>query len=367
MSAQRPLTKIAKKKQRILTFAQCSFLPTNVSEGQEVRGKELPMRGKKFSAFSFKLYALNSMFFVVIFLLVIPHTINAQFQGDPVVYLDSITEDEEGGKLSFPSFVFAEPAMNEIYVIDGKSRVIIYTSDFFPLFTLSKRNGVDAPLGLTVDAEGNVYVAQSSSKDNPRPRISVFNASLKWERDVYVKGFEGDDSFVPNRLAINKRGDIFLIGSYFPGALIFNNQGKLLDTISPEEEERKAKVSNVTLDKAGRIYIVSEEEGHVYVYDENRKFLFKFGEKGGSTGKLSRPLAVGVDNRNGRMYVVDYMRHTIAAYDKDGKYLFEFGGLGWGEGWFQYPRDVAVDSAGRIFVADTFNNRIQVFQPKESQ
>jgi DNA-binding beta-propeller fold protein YncE len=137
-----------------------------------------------------------------------------------------------------------------------------------------------------------------------------------------------------------------------------------LDIISPEEEGKKAKLTSVTLDKAGRIYLLSEEEGRVYVYDENRNFLFKFGEKGGSSGKLSRPKAIGIDNRNGRMYVVDYMRHTINVYDKDGKYLFEFGGLGWGEGWFQFPIDLTVDPTGRILIADLFNHRIQVFQPK---
>ena len=307
---------------------------------------------------------LCSLLLALCSLLYIPYKSNAQ-QSSQVSYLDSIIEDEEGANINFPSFVFAEPVMKEVYVIDSKARIIIYTSDFFPLFTLSKRNGVETPQGLTVDTEGNLYVAQGATKENPRPRISVFNACLKWERDIYLKGFEGEDSFVPNRLSIDKKGNIFVVGSYFPGVLVFNNQVQLLDTIAPEEQERKAKVTNVTLDKAGRIYIVSEEEGHVYVYDENRKFLFKFGEKGGSTAKLSRPLAVGVDNRNGRMYVVDYMRHTISAYDKDGNFLYEFGGLGWGEGWFQYPRDLSVDSMGRILIADTFNNRIQVFQPKE--
>ncbi len=308
---------------------------------------------------------LSTLLFTLCSLPCLPHKLNAQPQGLPVTYLDSITEDEEGGKLSFPSFVFAEPVINEIYVIDGKSRIIIYTSDFFPLFTLGKRNGVEAPLGLTVDVEGNLYVAQASTKDNPRSRISVFNARLQWDRDIYLKGFEGDASFVPSRLAIDKKGNIYVAGSYFPGVLVLDSQGQLLDTISPEEGERKARVNDVTLDNAGRLYIVSEEEGRIYVYDENRKFLFKFGEKGGSTAKLSRPLAVGIDSRNGRMYVVDYMRHTISAYDKDGKYLFEFGGLGWGEGWLQYPRDIAVDSSGRILIADTFNNRIEVFQAKE--
>lgn len=294
----------------------------------------------------------------------LPSNLNAQAQGPQVSYLDSITEDEEGGRLRFPSSVFAEPVRNEIYVIDG-SRITIYTSDFFPIFTLSKRNGVETPQGLTVDTEGNLYVAQGATKDNPRPRISVFNACLKWERDIYLEGFEGADSFIPYRLATDKSRNIYVAGLHFPGVLILNNQGRLIEVISPEEEGRKVKLNYVTVDKADRIYLVSEEESHIYVYDENRKFLFKFGEKGGSSGKLSRPQAVGVDNRNGRMYVVDYMRHTINAYDKEGKYLFEFGGLGWGEGWFQHPRDIAVDSSGRVLVADTFNDRIQVFQAKE--
>ena len=302
---------------------------------------------------------------VIGLILFVPHNLNAQLQDISAKYLGSITEDEEGGRLSWPSFVFAEPVRNEIYIIDSKARIIIYASDFYPLFTLSKRNGIETPQGLTVDKEGNLYVAQSPTKDNPRNRISVFNACLKWDRDIYLDGFEGSDSFSLYRLAIDKNGNIYVSGSYHTNVLVLNNQGKLLDIISPEEEGRKPKLTSVTLDKTGRIYIVSEEEGHIYVYDENRKFLFKFGEKGGSSGKLSRPQAVGVDNRDGRIYVVDYMRHTVSAYDNSGKYLFEFGGLGLVEGWFQHPKDIAVDSTGRILVADTFNDRIEVFQTPE--
>ena len=310
------------------------------------------------------LLTLCSVLIALYSVLFVPHTLNAQPRGFSVSYLDSITEDEEGGKIYFPSFVFSDPISNEIYVI-SQTKIIIYTSDFFPIFTLSKRNDIETPQSLTVDAEGNLYVAQSATKENPRHRISIFNACLRWERDIYLEGFEGAGSFIPYRLSVDKKGNIYVAASYFPGVLILNNQGKLLEIISPEEEDRKVKLTSVTLDKAGRIYLVSEEEGHVYVYDENRNFLFKFGQKGGSSGKLSRPLAVGVDNRNGRMYVVDYMRHTVNVYDDKGKYIFEFGGLGWGEGWFQHPRDITVDSAGRILVADTFNDRIEVFQPHE--
>lgn len=305
------------------------------------------------------------LFLFAILIFSSPHIFASNERGSSVVYIDSITEDEEGEKLSFPSFVFAERVRNEIYVIDSKSRIIIYTSDFFPIFILGRNDGIEVPQGLTVDAEGNLYVTQSPTKENPRSRISVYNACLKWKSDIYLEGLEGVELFSPSRVAIDKKGNIFITGSYSPGVLVMNTQDRHIDILSPEEEGRKVRLNDVHIDMDGRIYLVSEEEGHIYVYDNNRKFLFKFGEKGGSSGKLSRPQAVAVDNRNGRMYIVDYMRHIVSAYDKDGKYLFEFGGLGWGEGWFQYPKDIAVDSAGRILVADTFNNRIQVLKPNE--
>jgi len=302
--------------------------------------------------------------FIICLIFMLPSKLNAQPQRFTASYIDSITQDEDERKLYFPSFVFAESVRNEIYVI-SRNMILIYTSDLFPLFTLDIRFDIEAPLGLTVDTEGNLYVAQAATKDYPRHRISVFNACLKWERDIYFQGFEGADSFVPHSLAINKQGNIYVSASYFPGILILDSKGKFLEMLSPEEEERKVKITSLTVDKSGRIYLVSEEEGHVYVYDDNRKFLFQFGVKGGSSAKLSRPMAVGVDNSNGRIYVVDYMRHTISVYDKDGKYLTEFAGLGWGEGWLQHPRYISVDNSGNILVADTFNHRIEVFQLRE--
>lgn len=299
------------------------------------------------------------------YLLFFTNGLNAQLKGTQIVYVDSITEDEEGENTPFPSTVFVEDVMKEIYIIDSRGRIIIYTADFFPLFTLDRRRGVESPLGLTVDKQGNIYVVQSPTKEIRKHRISVFNACLRWKRDIYLEGFEGAESLMINRIAVDKNGNLYVICHLSAGVIVLNNEGKFQEIIYPEEN-KEVILANVSIDRKGRIYLVSEIESRIYVYDENRKFLFKFGEKGGSTGKLSRPVAVAVDNIREWIYVVDYMRHTISVYNaKDGTYLFEFGGLGWGEGWFQHPKDIATDSNGRILIADTFNDRIQVLKPKE--
>ena len=302
---------------------------------------------------------------LLILILIFLIKINVFAKNSEITYLESINEDEEGEKLYFPFYIFIDTVRKEIYVVDAKARIIIYTPDLFPIFTLSKAQGVETPQGLTVDADGNLYVVQTPTRENPKYRISVFNASLRWEKDIYLDNFKDADKFIPYNVAIDKKGNILVAGRYYPGVLIIDADGNILDIISPVEEEKKVNVNYVTVDKNGNIYMVSEEEGRIYVYDENKKFILKFGTKGGSSGKLSRPQAVAEDSKNGNMYVVDYMRHTISAYDKDGKYLFEFGGLGWGEGWFQYPKCIAVDDIGRIFIVDTFNHRIQVFKLKE--
>jgi DNA-binding beta-propeller fold protein YncE len=314
-------------------------------------------------AFISKLKILNytSVFLLVLcFFYFIPPQLRAQ-SGTVITYQTSITSDEENKKISLPSFVYAEPVMNEIYVIDSKARIIIYTSDFFPLYTMDKANGIESPQGLTVDAEGNVYVAQAESKNNPRPRISVLNACLQWKRDIYIEGLEGDEPFVPYRLALDKKGNLYVAGSYYPGVLVLDASGHIVEIISPREDGQKVKINNVTMDETGKMYLVSEDLGRIYVYDENKKIILKFGEKGGSSGKLSRPKAIAVDNRNERMYIVDYMRHTVTVYNREGEYIFEFGGMGWGEGWFQHPLDIDVDNKGRLLVADLFNHRVQVF------
>ena len=71
------------------------------------------------------------------------------------------------------------------------------------------------------------------------------------------------------------------------------------------------------------------------------------------------PAAVAVDE-NGRIYVSDSGNHRIAIYDDAGTFLAELGSPGIGDGQFNTPGGITVDRS-RIYVADTLNHRVQVF------
>jgi DNA-binding beta-propeller fold protein YncE len=48
-------------------------------------------------------------------------------------------------------------------------------------------------------------------------------------------------------------------------------------------------------------------------------------------------------------------------FDKDGKFISKFGTKGKNDGSFNRPEDIAIDPLGMVFVSDTGNSRIQVF------
>jgi DNA-binding beta-propeller fold protein YncE len=89
-------------------------------------------------------------------------------------------------------------------------------------------------------------------------------------------------------------------------------------------------------------------------------FLFGFAPGGHAPGHLSdhRGLAVGT---NGHVYVADTNEDRIQVFDRDGRFLRAWAGSGLLPGQLQLPHDLALDAQNNVYVADTFNRRIQVF------
>lgn len=280
--------------------------------------------------------------------------------------LDVLDKDQFGRELAYPSTITFDPVENETYVTDaGKGQIVVYSPDYFPLAGFGGGRGLNAIYGVFVDGD-RIYVCSGGNSEDARGRIVVFDQAFLPVKEIFFSDIPQVKNFIPRKVAVGKNGSLYVVGVNSSAVLVLAPDGRYLRSIAPQDQvlgvTEKASVISLAVGNDGRLYFLSEEMGRVYVFDREEHFLFKFGQKGGAEGKLSRPRGIAVDDKAGLAYVVDYMRHAVSVFDLTGKYLFEFGGKGVGRGWFTYPTDLCVDGRGHVLVTDTFNNRVQAFE-----
>jgi len=85
-----------------------------------------------------------------------------------------------------------------------------------------------------------------------------------------------------------------------------------------------------------------------------------FGLQGAGSGQFHSPKGLAVDAQ-GNVYVADTWNHRIQVFDGEGKFLRAWGSEGTQPGQFKEPWGIAVAQNGDVYVTDTWNHRIQVF------
>jgi len=286
-----------------------------------------------------------------------------------ITYLHMIKSYGDDFPVQFPVDICAAEN-GDIYILDaGLNKILIFNKDLVPISVLHKSNGLKNPVSIAVDNKGMIYISEILHNEKRKGHIAILDPLGRKKKVLHFEGFPEAENFVAADIAIDEGGNLYLAGGTSGPLIILSGDGRFIRAIQPVEhtesgEESKADVARVAL-KDDLIYLLSEWHGHVYLYTKGGEKTKVFGKKGGSPGKLSRAQGLAVDPIEGKTYVMDYLRHTILLFDASGTFVREYGGEGWDPGWFSYPRDICLDKQGRLFVADTFNKRIQVFQTRD--
>ena len=110
----------------------------------------------------------------------------------------------------------------------------------------------------------------------------------------------------------------------------------------------------------GDMFVTSSDHC-IYVYDKSGNRKATIGSKG--TGELQFQHPNGIDISNGEVYVTEYSGHRIHMLTTQGGFVGTFGKRGFGIGQFNCPHDIKINPDGRVYIADTYNERVQVFNP----
>ncbi|MBW6521026.1 MAG: 6-bladed beta-propeller [Desulfoarculaceae bacterium] len=113
-----------------------------------------------------------------------------------------------------------------------------------------------------------------------------------------------------------------------------------------------------------KIYVVDMEAFAVVVLDKTSgKTIQVIGGRGGDPGRFDRPTHIKIDTA-GNLYVNDSFNFRIQKFDPTGKYLKEFGFPGVAPGGFGRPKGMDVSPDGHLYVVDAAFENIQVFDPE---
>ena len=248
----------------------------------------------------------------------------------------------------------------------------------------SAQGQFDDPRFIAVDPQGNLFVGDYSGgrvqKFDPQGNFLLQINLLAPDsgNEIYTRGIGVDGQ---GRLYAARNGDILVYDSldgsllytipsgwpdiYYDSMLIANNflystngmagtddilklspQGEILfhqqDVIESIDHDDPALNMQMAVDSQGQIYILSSFGPHVYVYDAQGEYLYRFGEEGNGRGKvdLSSNL-IAIDPR-GRLYVAS--TYHIDPFDTQGNYL-------------DYSIDVYDDSDNGVPMGMTFDTQ----------
>lgn len=214
------------------------------------------------------------------------------------------------------------------------------------------------PLGVAT-YENKIFVTDSGNG-----LVQVFDSDGRSLRSFSVKRPEKRDLSLlsyPVGIAVDDSGKIFISDIRSKNLLLFDLEGKYLDVFSSKlARTKKALVKPLALTCAnGKLYVtdVGQGEQAVEVFNVHGELLFKFGRPGIDKGEFSYPNGIAVD-KDGKIFVADSNNGRIQVFNKEGKILYLF------KGGLRLPRGLAIDGQHRLHVVDAFLCKVYVFDIK---
>ncbi|MEI6667891.1 MAG: 6-bladed beta-propeller [Acidobacteriota bacterium] len=220
-------------------------------------------------------------------------------------------------------------------------------SDQKPLDALVK------PYGIAVSRIGRVYVTDTVAR-----RVFVFDPEAK---TLSFLGEAGTAKLTkPIGVAVDADDHVFVADATVNRVFGYGLDGHLFMAIGREGELDNP--SGLAIDRVRNLlYVADAKKHHVLCYStKDGSSVRTIGKRGGAPGEFNFPTNLFVDGR-GQLYVTDTMNFRIQVFDTEGAFVSEFGTQGDTPGSLNRPKGVGVDSEGHVYVVDSSFNNFQAF------
>jgi len=267
---------------------------------------------------------------------------------------------------------FAKPfdvavCQGRIYVSDTvRRRVLTFDVPGRHFFQIGEKEPglLIKPLGLSTDADCNVYVADATMK-----RIAIYDQEGNFLRALGgLKFFER-----LSHVTVDPEGTrVFAVDT--GGVKSELHRVRVFDAVSGNHLYDIGKRGNgdgefnlprdIDIGPDGNLYVVDSGNFRVEIFKQDGSFVGKFGEIGRRSGQFGRPKGIGVDN-NGNVYVSDASFGNFQIFDPNGRLLLFIGSrsTNFERAKYMLPAGLDVDEDGRVYMVDQYFQKLDIYRP----
>ena len=265
------------------------------------------------------------------------------------------TDGSGDGEFSLPRGIASDSSGN-LYVTDsGNNRIQKFSPDGLFLTewgnTGTGPGEFSEPHGIVMDILGNLCVT-----DWDNNRIQKFTSDGAFVTEWGRQG-SGDGEFSwPDGISVDVGGNIYVSEAYNPRIQKFTSNGVFVSKWGDfgSGDGEFARIGGMATDQIGNVYVADTGNGRIQKFTPDGVFMMKWGDP------LIWPVGVDIDV-SGNVYVADAYYNCVYKFTADGELITQIGEAGTNQGQLSGIQDVCVSSNGSVYVADTANNRIQVF------
>lgn len=214
------------------------------------------------------------------------------------------------------------------------------------------------PGGVAVDPQGNLYIA-----DTGNHRIIKLNPGMEPLKDFGGYGSDVGRFSSPTDLYLDRGLNLYILDSGNRRVVRLDLNLNYVDEIRPENDSSDLRLSvglltGLAVSSLGEVAVADYDNSRLIRLDNFGRFNSYIGDFSYGKGALQNPEGMAIDRKD-NLFIADSRNHRIAIYDYYGNFVRQIG-----QDTLMYPSAVACGPDGSVWVADKESDYLLSFSPE---
>lgn len=262
-----------------------------------------------------------------------------------------------GKRLESPaSFAYDSHRERILVANTGANAVDVLTAGGEFLFRIGEAGGLSAPIGAVALPSGQIVILQEKS-----PVLKIYDEDNQPLDTFNLAAVDSTSKMRIGRIFADGKDNLYLLDGGNNRILVLEKGWQKTTTVGAAGRGKPRQPVDLTVDNAGKIYVVDEADCPVRVFDSRGKFVSCLEKFLPGRNNYWRPAGVCIDSKN-RIWAVDAGASALRVFDASGNLLQIINAADEGSRNFFFPMRISIDRYGRLYLLQKGTNAIEVFQ-----